>query len=88
MEIFPSMDPTMLFASDEITEEKSDFLCIGQKAAYFCQSRHFVNIVEGGGMYGFDGITNLCKLLVDAYSNPKDLKLTISHKGMACESCL
>lgn len=88
MEIFPSMDPTMLFASDEITEEKSDFLCIGQKAAYFCQSRHFVNIVEGGGMYGFGGIANLCKFLVDAYSNPKNLKLTISHKGMACESCL
>jgi len=39
-------------------------------------------------MYGFDGISNLCKLLVDAYLNPKDLKLTISHKGMACESCL
>ena len=88
IEIFPSMDPTMLLASDENTESDSEFICIGQKAAYFCQSRKFVNIIEGGGMYGFDGIANLCKLMIDAYNNPKDLKLTISHKGLACESCL
>ncbi|MBR5066881.1 MAG: hypothetical protein IKZ76_05510 [Lachnospiraceae bacterium] len=88
LEIFPSMDPTMLLASDENTESDSEYICIGQKAAYFCQSRKFVNIIEGGGMYGFDGIANLCKLMTDAYNNPKDLKLTISHKGLACESCL
>ncbi|MCR5848207.1 MAG: hypothetical protein K6G75_08840 [Lachnospiraceae bacterium] len=88
LEIYPSMDPTMLFASDEITGSESDFICIGQKAAYFCQTRNFVNIIEGGGLYGFDGIEKLCQLMIDAFNNPKDLKLTISHKGLGCESCL
>jgi len=86
IEIFPTMDPVMLKASDENTE--SEYLCIGQKSAYFCQSKRFVNIIEGGGMYGFDGIRHLGEMMIDAYLNEKDLKLTISHKGLACESCL
>ena len=28
-------------------------LAIGQKAAYFSRSRHFVNLVQGEGLYGF-----------------------------------
>ena len=86
IEILPTMDPVMLKASDEKTE--SEYLCIGQKSAYFCQSKRFVNIIEGGGMYGFDGIRHLGEMMIDAYLNEKDLKLTISHKGLACESCL
>ena len=31
-------------------------LAIGQKAAWFTGSRNFVNMVQGGGLYGFDGI--------------------------------
>ena len=33
-----------------------EVLAIGQKAAYFGRSRHFVNLVQGEGLYGFDGI--------------------------------
>ena len=88
IEIFPLMDPTMLYASEEIREYKNDYLCIGQNSAYFCQTRKFVNIVEGGGMYGFDGIRHLSEIMIDAYENEKDLKLTISYKGLECESCL
>ena len=88
IEIFPLMDPTMLYASEEIHEYKNDYLCIGQNSAYFCQTRKFVNIVEGGGMYGFDGIRHLAEMMIDAYENEKDLKLTISYKGLECESCL
>ena len=82
------MDPLMLKASDETTTDKSKYLCIGQNSAYFCQTRKFVNIVEGGGMYGFDGIRHMGEMLIDAYQNEKDLKLTISYKGLECESCL
>ena len=39
-------------------------------------------------MYGFDGIRHPGEMMIDAYLNEKDLKLTISHKGLACESCL
>ena len=88
LEIFPSMDPVMQNAPLEFIDTESRFLCIGQKSAYFCQSRKFVNIIEGGGMYGFDGIRHLFELMTDAYINEKDLKLTISYKGLECESCL
>ena len=88
LEIFPTMDPVMLKASDETDIKESKYLCIGQKSAYFCQTKKFVNIIEGGGMYGFDGIRHLGEMMIDAYTNEKDLKLTISHKGLACESCL
>ncbi len=88
IEIFPLMDPTMLYASNENEESKSEYLCIGQNSAYFCQTRKFANIVEGGGMYGFDGIRHLGEMMTEAYLNEKDLKITISHKGLECESCL
>ncbi len=46
-------------------EEK--VLAIGQKAAYFSHSRHFVNLVQGEGLYGFDGIRRTAELMMDAY---------------------
>jgi len=88
LKMYPSMDPVMLYASEELNIIESKYLCIGQKSAYFCQSRKFVNIVEGGGMYGYDGIRHMGEMLIDAFNNEKDLKITISHKGMECESCL
>ncbi|MEI3189012.1 MAG: hypothetical protein V8S38_04855 [Lachnospiraceae bacterium] len=49
-------------------EEK--VLAIGQKAAYFSRSRHFVNLgAEGEGLYGFDGIRRTAELMMDAYCN-------------------
>lgn len=59
-------------------------LAIGQKAAYFTGTEHFVNIVEGGGMYGFDGIVKLCALVREAYMSPKDTKSLIQIKGLGC----
>ncbi len=88
IEIYPSMDPIMLNADLETKIGESEYLCIGQKSAYFCQTGKFVNIIEGGGMYGFDGIRHLSEMMTDAFLNEKDLKLTISYKGLECESCL
>lgn len=59
-------------------------LAIGQKAAYFTGTEHFVNIVEGGGMYGFDGIIKLCALIREAYMSPKDTRALIQIKGLGC----
>ena len=63
-------------------------LAIGQKAAYFTGTEHFVDIVEGGGCYGYQAVEKLSELLIDAYRNPKETKKIISHKGWGCESCL
>lgn len=63
-------------------------LAIGQKAAYFTENKNFVNIVEGGGMYGFDGIVKLAGLMKEAFIKPKDIKENIQIKGLGCECLL
>lgn len=65
-----------------------EYLAIGQKAAYFTNSRHFVNMIEGGGYYGFTGICKLMDLIVDAYLNEKDTRNLIQIKGLGCGCCL
>ncbi len=63
-------------------------LALGQKAAWFHGTRHFVNLVEGGGLYGFEGIRRLAALLGDACREEKDTEDLIIRKGWGCESCL
>ncbi|MBQ4340713.1 MAG: nitrogenase [Firmicutes bacterium] len=63
-------------------------LAIGQKAAYFTGTANFVNIVEGGGYYGFSGIEKLAKLMVEAFIEEKDTRCLIQQKGLGCESCI
>ena len=62
-------------------------LAIGQKAAYFNDTPHFVNIVEGGGYWGYESIIKMTELLKDAYLNEKDTKSLIQIKGMGCGCC-
>lgn len=68
------------------TEEP--ILAIGQKAAYFTGTQHFVNLVEGGGLRDYAGILQLTKLLKEAYMTEKEAKPYISRKGWGCPSCL
>ncbi|CAB1250281.1 putative Nitrogenase [Clostridiaceae bacterium BL-3] len=81
-----TVHPKMRFAAHGSHDEK--VLAIGQKAAYFNETGHFVNIVAGGGMYGFDGIVRLAEMMTDAYLHEKDVKTVIQYKGLGCESCL
>lgn len=69
----------------KITSDK--WLAIGQKAAYFLDTDYFVNIVEGGGMFGFEAITDTLELMRDAYENPKEMRKLVQIKGMGCGSC-
>ncbi|MCI6909310.1 MAG: nitrogenase [Clostridiales bacterium] len=59
-------------------------LAVGQKAAYFTGTDRFVNVVEGGELWGFDGIARLAALLADAYRTPKDTRGLIQIKGLGC----
>ncbi len=61
---------------------------MGQKAAYFTGTDNFVNIVEGGGMYGFDGICRMAEKLEDAFLHKKDARRLIQIKGLGCDCCL
>ena len=64
------------------------FLALGQKAAYFTGSDNFVNIVECGGLYGFDGIIRLARGMEDAYLHKKDARRLIQIKGFGGGCCL
>ena len=102
IKVYPTNEPAMRFAAAEKNTADSDSknttaqenpdslitLAIGQKAAYFTNTSHFVDIVEGGGMYGYSAIKKLAELMVEAYENAKDTKKVISHKGWGCSSCL
>lgn len=47
-------------------------LAIGQKAAYFTGTSHFVNMVEDGGLYGYGGILELAAMMEEAAGEEKD----------------
>ncbi|MBR0457656.1 MAG: hypothetical protein IJJ26_00325 [Victivallales bacterium] len=82
----PVGNPSMRFAARGMHEP---ILAIGQKAAYFEQTPHFVNMTAAGsGLFGFDGLLGLADLLEDAFLHEKDIERVISHKGFGCVSCL
>ncbi|WP_455544190.1 nitrogenase component 1 [Intestinibacter sp.] len=83
IKVYSTMHVKMRFV-DRHSEQK--ILALGQKAAYFTGSNNFVNVVESGGMYGFDGIVKLCDLMIDAFLNEKDAKKLIQYKGLGCEN--
>lgn len=63
-------------------------LAIGQKAAYFSGTAHFVNIVAGGGAHGFEGIVRMSEWMTAAFREEKNTCQVIRRKGLGCESCL
>jgi hypothetical protein len=83
LQILPTVHPAMRFAPQG---KKS--VAIGQKAAYFDGTPHFVNMIEGGGLYGFRGIGELARQLVCAAAEEKNIEQTVRRKGLGCESCL
>lgn len=94
-EVLKNISPEMILAPSIHTSMrrinrnlKEKVLAIGQKAAYFTSTEYFVNIVEDGGLYGFDGIIKFAEMLCDSYENAKDVKTLISEKGLGCGGCI
>ena len=83
--IKPTNQPEMRFSHDS---DGAPLLAIGQKAAWFCGTDHFVNIAESGGLFGFRGITEIMRLMAEAFRETKNRKELIQKKGIGCESCL
>ena len=83
--LYATVHPKMgMLQRKEAGTGRDDVLAIGQKAAYFTATKHFVNILEGGGMYGFDGICRLSALIRAAALNEKDTEKIIQVKGWGC----
>lgn len=83
--LYPTVHAGMRFMTKK---NLSGYLAIGQKAAYFDNTNHFVNVVEGGGMLGYDAVLNTLKLMREAYLEEKDMRGLIQIKGMGCEGCV
>ena len=71
-----------------LERNRRDVLAIGQKAAWFTGTSHFVNVVQGGGLFGFDGIQKTMDLMEEAFREPKDTRTLVIRKGWGCESCI
>ncbi len=82
--IYPTVNVAMR-TNDRKQNEK--YLALGQKATYFTNTNNFVNEVECGGHYGFDGIKILAKNMINAFKNEKDASNLIQKKGLGC-SCI
>ena len=83
--LYPTVHAAMRFHSPA---EPSGFLAIGQKAAHFTNTRHFVNVVEGGGMHGFQAVLETLRLMEEAFFEEKPLRELIQIKGMGCGGCI
>ena len=69
-------------------QHSGKLLAVGQKAAWFTGSRNFVNMVQGGGLWGFDGIRRTAQLMLEAFNEEKAPEDLIVRKGWGCESCI
>ncbi len=79
--LYPTVHSSMRFMANR---EIGNGLAIGQKAAYFENTNHFVNVVQGGGMLGYDAVLHTLDLMREAYLEEKDMRSLIQIKGMGC----
>ena len=84
LDLFATIHPKMGVLPRAIHARPQKLLAIGQKAAYFTNTNYLVNMLEGGGLYGFDGIMRLCGLIRDGFLHEKDTKSIIQVKGWGC----
>lgn len=63
-------------------------LAVGQIAAWAWDTPWFVNIVEGAGLWGFDGILQMADMMEEAFLQEKDTEDLVPRKGLGCESCV
>ncbi len=63
-------------------------LALGQIAAWAEGTPWFVNLVEGGGLWGYDGIRTMAKQMVEAAQTKKDTRDLVPRKGLGCESLI
>ena len=91
--IYPTVHSGMRFANTANSSKaderggNEETLALGQKAAYFDDTDRFVNVVEGGGMIGYEAVTRTMELMRDAYVNRKEMKELVQVKGLGCEIC-
>lgn len=85
LELYPTVHASMRFLA---AKQPSDYLAIGQKAAHFTNTNHFVNVVEGGGVLGYQAVLQTLTRMQEAFREEKDMRNLIQIKGMGCSGCI
>ena len=84
LELYPTVHAGMRFLA---AKEPTGYLAIGQKAAHFLNTPHFVIVVAGGGMLGYHAWLKTLELIREAHEEEKDMRTLIQIKGMGCGGC-
>ena len=84
LDLFATVHPKMGVLPRTVQRPAEKVLAIGQKAAYFTNTSYFVNMLECGGFYGFDGIARVCALIREGWLHEKDTRTIIQVKGWGC----
>ena len=85
LQLSSTMLPDMRVAPRERDERT---LAIGPKAAWFTGTPFFVNLVFGGGLWGFAGVRTMARLMREALAAEKDTRDIVPRKGWGCASCI
>lgn len=83
LELSPTVHAGMRFANSE-KKSGEKVLAIGQKAAYFENTNYFVNVVEGGGMVGYEAVYKTARLMREAFEHENDMESLVGIKGLGC----
>ncbi|MEG1911610.1 MAG: nitrogenase component 1 [Cloacibacillus sp.] len=84
LELAATVHPKMGLLPRANASSLDETVAIGQKAAYFTDTPHFVNVLEGGGFWGYDGVARMAEEICEAVVNEKDTKKIIQVKGWGC----
>ena len=84
LELSPTVHTGMRFANSS-NSGNGNTLAIGQKAAYFENTNHFVNVVEGGGMIGYEAVYKTARMMREAYETEQNMPELVGVKGLGCE---
>jgi hypothetical protein len=83
LELYPLTQATMRQLPRTSTEPT---LAIGAEAAYYTGTGHYVDLIEGSGLFGFNGIVRLAQLLQQAHRTVQDQRnlIQIANRGRGC----
>ena len=74
-----------LLPRDEV-QRRGPVLAVGQKAAYFTGTKHFVNLIENSGLYGYTGLLKLMDMMIICAGTEQDVQSLIQIKAWGCRA--
>ncbi len=67
-----------------VSKKDGKYLALGQKAAFYASTEHFINLIFQSGLLGYRGITELCAQMLYAADHPQNTEEVISEKAIGC----